>query len=267
MSIATAISPHTRTIEEHPAETLVRDERVQRSLRPGHVDRLAAKLNLDAIGTVVVSRRPNGDLVILDGGHRITALLKCDLGEWPVSCVVHEGLDGADEARLFLAYNDRMRVDRIEKFRIAVTAEDPEAVRLDKLIRKHGFVTMHGNPCQLLCIDALVSVYRGTNNSERVFPQVVDDTLRVIAEAWTPEGSAIREAVSGVGHLLHRYPDLDQERLVRQLSQVKNGARGVAARCHYHKEMKAVPSVREGAVRAVAEFYNEGLHRSKKLKV
>lgn len=266
MSVATRVEPHKQTREEHPAECLVRDERVQRALSEGHARRLAQNLNIDALGTIIVSKRPSGEMVVLDGAHRVTALMMNGLGEYCVPCIIHHGLSLADEARLFLSYNYKLTVNPIEKFRVAVQAEDPTAVRLDKLIRKHGFIVAMGSSHALLCVHALTDVYEGGRGSTKVYPQVVDDTLRIIADAWGTEHTAIKEVVLGIGHLLHRYPDIDQQRLVKQLAQVKNGAQGVSARVHYHREMKAVNTVREGAIKTVKDIYNEGLHKARKLQ-
>jgi len=264
MSVTETVS-HAKTREEHPAESLVRDERVQRALSDGHASRLAQKLDLDAIGTIIVSKRDNGEMVVLDGGHRITALMMSGYGERLVDCVVHHGLDIADEARLFLKYNYKLTVNPIEKFRVAVQSEEPTAVRLDKLVRKHGFIVCQGCPSSLLCIYSLVQVYEGGRGSTKVYPKVVDDLLGIIVGAWGTERTAIKEVVLGIGYLLLRYPDIDQERLVAQLAKVKNGPQGIAARCHYHREMKAVNSIRDGAIKTVVNIYNEGLPKAHKL--
>src|SRR5947208_2808042 len=85
------------TIETHPVQEYVGDERVNRILSGARVAKLRANLDLDAIGTFVVSKRDNGEMVVIDGGHRYTALMEEGFGEFEVTAVVHHDLDQAGE--------------------------------------------------------------------------------------------------------------------------------------------------------------------------
>jgi len=60
---------------EIAASKLTTDERVQRGLIPGTGDAPAEALDLDSIGVITVSQRSPKELVIIDGQHRIAALL------------------------------------------------------------------------------------------------------------------------------------------------------------------------------------------------
>ncbi len=255
-------------IEVHKAKEYTRDDRVNRALSQARVAKLRANLDLDAIGVFVVSRRANGDMIILDGGHRHTALMVEDMGDLDISAIVHEGLDEEGEAKLFLRYNDRLSVDSLERFRLEVTAGNPEANILDTEIRKAGFVPADRKENAFTCIVALRTIYRGgTSSGREAHKQTISDTLRIIKDAWGTEKSATKETVKGIGGILLNHGDeIDQEHLVEALRQTPTGAQAVKVKATYHMREGGQPS-RLAAELAIAELYNRGLPPNKKIQM
>lgn len=260
----------TRTsIETHPVSTYVRDDRVNRLLSPARVAKLRANLDVDDIGVFIVSQRPNGDLVILDGGHRATALIEEGLENHPVPATVYHGLTEEEEAQKFLRYNDRLAVDIVERFRLEVVAGNIESIQIDKAIRGVGFSPQKNSSSDkaLQCIGAVQAVYRGgTNNGREAHLSAVKDTLEVIKQSWGTSKTASKETVRGIGGLFLNNPDLDKERLINGLAALRGGPNAIKARASYHIR-EGGQSARHGAELAVAEIYNKGLAKAQQVAV
>ena len=87
----------------------------QREFRQAHGDRLAADLDLNKLGFPILNHR-NGIFWILDGQHRIYALLKYGFADTDtIDCEVYEALTDAQMADIFRA-RDRRRIDPFSKF-------------------------------------------------------------------------------------------------------------------------------------------------------
>ena len=258
----------SKTEEKHPASAYTRDERVNRLLSPSRVAKLRANLNLEGIGAVVVSKRANGDMILLDGQHRITALLEEGYDNFSVLTIVYHDLTEAQEAELFLVLNDRLLVDILERFRLQVSAEDPESTIIDREIRKAGFSPTSNSRNRLTCIKAIQTIYRGGSPSgHETHLKALRDTLHIIAEAWGTEGTALRQVVDGVGMFLINHGDeVDQSHLVKALAVLPGGANSIAVRTHYHTH-EGGKKAKQAAELAVAEAYNEKMKASQRIKV
>lgn len=255
------------TIEDIKPADMIVDERVQRTLSEGKVGKLLSALNLSAIGIPVLSERPDGTHVIIDGQHRIIAMIRAGYGDTPIPCQVHHGLSISEEAALFLQHNDRNVVNILERFRIGVTAGIPEYVKIDNIATHRGFVIRTGHRNSLLCVAALLRLYRnGAPKGRDGRPEVIDETLRVLGEAWGAEGSGCREAVAGVGQVVGSFNgELDRERLINRLAVLPGGASGIRQRARTRYDAGIAKSVEQGAKQAVIDVYNGGLRKSNQL--
>lgn len=256
------------TQEQHAVKDYVRDERVNRFTSPARVAKLRAELDLEAIGMAVVSKRENGDLVILDAAHRCTALIEEGFGDIEMPALVHHNLSMAREAELFLRYNDRLAVDILEKFRFKVQAEDPESTILDREIREAGFSVSKGARNKLMAIAALQAIYRGGSSTGREgHRKVVRETLETIRDSWGIERTATKQTLTGIGaFLLHHGDKIDRVHLVKALAKAPGGASWILTRAHYHTNEGGKRAM-QAAELAVAEAYNDGLAASKRIKV
>jgi hypothetical protein len=87
---------------------------------------------------LVVSRRADGRLFVVDGQHRLrAAALRGDVYQLPCVIVAHDG--EADEARAFVALNQQRKpLTPFALFMAAIAAGDEEAVTIDRLVRAAG---------------------------------------------------------------------------------------------------------------------------------
>src|SRR5438477_904506 len=94
----------------------------QREFRKAHGDHLAANLDLNKLGFMIVNFR-DGHYWVVDGQHRLYALL--EFGFSPddvVECEVYENLTDAEMADMFLGRSDVRLIGAFDKFLVAVTS-------------------------------------------------------------------------------------------------------------------------------------------------
>ena len=116
---------------------------------------------------LVVSRRADGTLWIIDGQHRhCGALERGDIAHLP--CVVLSGIAESGEASAFVKLNtERQSLSQIAVFRGMVTAGDPDAVQVAALLAETGWrLTASKNakrwqPGDMISAPKLVNSLRG----------------------------------------------------------------------------------------------------------
>jgi hypothetical protein len=160
-----------------------------------------------AIGVLLLSRRPDGTLVILDGQHRAAALRQVGVpgNAKVVPAFVYEGLSQTQEAHLFVGHNTTRTVSAWDKFKAFRTAGDPETVAIDRLVRSHGLqVASSSRDGQIGAVSALRSIYRlGEPNG-----QILDQTIRSLYTAWQDISEAYgANIMKGVALFFRENPD------------------------------------------------------------
>lgn len=101
--------------------------------------RIAQGWNWHLCQPLVVSRRLDGSLFVIDGQHRLTAALtRGDIPHLP--CVVVTGQQGEDEARTFVDLNtQRQRLSQSDIFNALLAAGDEDAKRVADLLHDTGW--------------------------------------------------------------------------------------------------------------------------------
>src|SRR5215468_5920774 len=94
----------SKGFEEQFAADLKVDINVQRAFDQKHAARMEAEWDTRFIGTLIVSRREDGSLYIIDGQHRVVVCLRKDPAAI-MDCEVYEGLSIEEEALMFLYFN------------------------------------------------------------------------------------------------------------------------------------------------------------------
>lgn len=221
------MSKHVSVMKDVPLGKMSVLPIAQREYREARVNRLVSRFDLDRIGFLIVSDRGSA-FHIIDGQHRWRAL-GAFLGDgWEtqkVQCKVYSGLTDADEAELFLAYNDTLTVTVSDKFRAAVTAGrelETAVVRVVKnqglkisKSRTNGGITAVGILCKVL---------------ERSDELVLARSLRIIRDAYGEPGLE-SHVIDGMAHLCQRYNgSLDEEYAKEKLGGARGGVKGLLNR-------------------------------------
>lgn len=200
------------------------DPIVQRALDPHRAAVMAEKFNPSAVGALIVNQRDDGKYFIIDGQHRHAAAVIAKY-DGKLNCIVHPGLPIAEEAALFLALNDSKLVQAIDKFRMRVLANEPDAVAINEIIEKYGWRTAtsiaNGS---FAAVAAIEKVYNGAGVlSAGKYPVLVKYVMWTINNAWGRDAAGAHAAiVGGIGQLFARYGQrVDGKKLAAEMAQLR----------------------------------------------
>jgi hypothetical protein len=196
--------------------------RAQREFRTEKAAKIAADLDLEALGYPVVNRR-DGHYFIVDGQHRVAALKMIGWGDQQIQCDTLEGLNEAEEAELFLRRDERTAISTFEKFRIAITAEREVETDIDRVVRAQGLTVSRATttPGSISAVGTLRKVY------VQAGPATLGRALRIIRDAYGDPGLEA-PVIHGIGLLCQRYNGaLDDEAAVDRLNRAHGGVNGL----------------------------------------
>ena len=238
------------------AESLQPHPLAQRELVPSRLKKLAAHLDLDAIGVLHAVEYPIKGKVavwIVDGQHRWRALMEHGLGEWEVEVKVHTDVtDDSRASELFLKLNDRSAVRAYDKWVNRLHAKEDEAMAINDIVLKHKMRIAPSSGVG--CIVGISSVERTYHLDAG---EALDKSLGIIMEAW---GLRTFEAkiVEGIGLICARYNGvLDTPALAKKLSKYPGSATGLVGDARGLMEYRKVSLARCIAERII-ETYNNG---------
>ncbi|MFD3681022.1 DUF6551 family protein [Streptomyces sp. NPDC058613] len=197
-----------------PVEVLKIDEKAQRTLNEARARSMANHLVPEALGTIVVSQRENGDQYIVDGMHRWHV---CKLASIPeLVAEVHHGLDQQEEAVLFLIKNrESSKPTPLDEYKIGLTAGLPLFVDTESALHKRN-LSMGSTGTNV--VGAVAGVLRIT---ELYGPETLERTLKIAEDAWgrtkeTWDGMLL----GGIGMFLGRHgDDVDDKVLAERIGK------------------------------------------------
>lgn len=206
-------------------DSITIDPRVQREegVDQHRVNDLVAAFNPDALGVVILSQRTDGTLVCLDGMHRTAASKQAGYTK-PLDAIVHTDLSLAEEASLFLLYNNKKDPSAISKFKARIVTGDPVAVDMDRIIRERGWKVRPGasDPGVLTAIEKAEAVYRNGCRTlpEGAHPEMLNSVLTIITAAWEYDPKSVNQSMlAGVAQLLGRFgKSVDFKKLIDEMS-------------------------------------------------
>lgn len=227
--------------------------------RPVDATWVARKLkegfDLGRLGVPQVSARPDGTYIWLDGQNRGALCIAADHGETKIGMKVFRGLTKEQEAELFLGLNDNRRVQPLYKFMAEVSAGYPEALDISRAARDCGWVVSDsGAGNAIIAVAALRKIYGKSTEKG----QLLRRTLRIVSEAWGIMPAAANSYVLlGVASVLHNFPLLDSDALVRKLSKLAGGPASLLAKGRGYKQVTG-GTVVEGIAKVIRDTYNSG---------
>lgn len=165
-------------LEYVPKAVLQVDSRYQRALNNDKRRRIASNFNWAAFGVLIVARRDDGSLWVIDGQHRLMAAQsRSDVQEVPV--VIFEfGGNVMDEATDFLIANkDRKPLTGVDSFKAMVVSEDPIALEVQRLIHDVGRTVGESTPIarRIRCVKAMYNcMLSNAEGMRRIWPLIVE---------------------------------------------------------------------------------------------
>lgn len=206
-------------------DSLTIDSRVQRreGVKASRVATIAADFNPDALGSITVSRRKNGTLVVLDGAHRCEAARIAEYAS-PLHALVYDGLTLAQEAAMFNLLNTFQAPSFISRTLAKVVAGDPESTAIVHAIEGHGWkIGLNSDNGVFSALQAAERVYRNGVGTLDVgeHPELLEQTVAFITTTWHRDReSAHQMIVLGVGQLFGRLGEaVDVTKLSKVLAQ------------------------------------------------
>ncbi|HTE63672.1 MAG TPA: DUF6551 family protein [Solirubrobacteraceae bacterium] len=246
---------HKTTRGKYRADSLIRDERVQRNLVAARVRKIREQLDLDGVGVITICQRATGERVILDGQHRVQALIDAGHGDRLVECHVHHHLSISEEAALFRVLNDTRRTTAYDDFTKGVTAGDEECVAINKIVEKLDLrVTDQTTAGGVRAVATLRSLYRTKDGAD-----TLEHALSVATQAWGRNADALDgHVLGGIGTVVSRYGDeLDLAVLARKLAKREGGPLALLGDAKGLRRLRGGTLARSVAV-IVTDTYNRG---------
>ncbi|WP_405767457.1 ParB N-terminal domain-containing protein [Streptomyces sp. NBC_00080] len=196
------------------------DPQAQRTLNERRAQGIANSLVPEALGTVIVSERPGGELYIIDGQHRRRA---CELAGIPtIFAEIHHGLSQAQEAIFFLIKNKESHKPRpIDEFHVGLTGGVPLFVDTDGILKAHGLALGSSSTNSVGAVSGVLQIV------DRYGAEALDRTLTVAEKAWgrsseTWDGMLL----GGIGMCVGRWGDLiDDAELARKMLAMGTAAK------------------------------------------
>jgi hypothetical protein len=218
----------------------------QREIIPSKLKKLIAELDLDAISVVdVVSYHipGHGDgPFVVDGQHRITALMEHGLGDWIVEAMLHENITtDAGSCALFLKLNDRAAVNTYAKYLNELAAGSPLAVGVDAALKHHKLKAARTSADgHVAAVSSMKNIFSWDEG------KTLDEGLSMVLEAWGDRAAALEgKVIEGICRVVFLYNGkLDTQAFTKTISKYRGG-----------------PSAMLGSARGLMDTHKAGLSR------
>lgn len=201
-------------------DSLKIDEDAQRGLNSKRAKSIADGLIVDALGSIVVSERSDGNRYVVDGMHRTEA---CKIkGLRAIKAEIHYGLTQQQEATLFLIKNrESAKVSTLDEYKVGLTAGDALCVSVDQVLKSHGLGLGSSSTNSVGAVSAVLRITRQCGQ------EVLDRALTVVEAAWGRDKESWDGVIlGGVAMFLHRHgSSVDDDELGKKMLK-----RGLAAR-------------------------------------
>lgn len=193
----------------------------QRELKRYKVDEIKADFSIDKVGVPTVSYR-DGFYYIVDGQHRVNAMVELGYEDREIQCTVYEELSEEQEADLFLAINNVLAVSVMDKYNVGVVAGVKDAVAVHNITHKLGLhVALDSKGGSIKAVGTLRKIYN------RYGDAVLTRTLKLINDAYGDAGFKAT-VIEGVALILQRYWDrVDDDWFVTRVGSYRGGVSGL----------------------------------------
>jgi len=153
------------------------DDKAQRTLNQQRAKSIADNMVREAIGTIIVSQRANGDMYIVDGMHRWYACQLKDIKE--LIAEVHHGLNQQEEAILFLIKNRESNKPRaLDEYNIGLTAKLPLFVDTENALANCKLSMGSTGPNTIGAVSGVLRI------TDLYGHTTLERTLKVAERAW-----------------------------------------------------------------------------------
>ena len=257
-------------VELLPIEAFVVDHDYQRPVPWPFVRKIAASYDESLVGTIDVSERRKGAVhAILDGQLRFEASKL--VGKKTIWASIYSGLDRPSEARFFLHKNqDRKAVHPFYTWRARIVANDPEALEIERIVRKAGYVisltaakmgTKNEN-----AISAVAAVELAYRRGDPAGYECLTPTLETLHNSFFGmEHGQANMLIRGLSHFFSLYEESELDRKHLEAVLQSRGPRWLLTRMR-EESLNINKGAATGMTRLIVNEYNRGLERGSKLE-
>lgn len=145
---------------------------------------IAASFDWRLCAPLIVSRRPDGSLVIIDGQHRwAAATMRGDLPHLP--CCLYSYDSPEEEARMFIVANRaRKAMNRLDDFHAAIAAGDDDALEIRALVKEAGLTVARDTSSEATTPGAVMFTAALATALRKYGAPIVSAALTSMAEAF-----------------------------------------------------------------------------------
>lgn len=209
---------------------------------------------------------PNGNGIyhICEGQHRARAIEMLWGPDERAPCLVAPETDPKRAAAIFLATNThRSHVNKISKFKVAVTAGQPIEVDIDKIVHHNGY-RVEGSHLQdtIGAVEALKFAY--TKGGK----QTLDRTLRVLRDTWSGDAAGVSShLIKGYSAFICEFSEqLDFDRLRETVTKRLKTPGQLLMAAKSAKDAQGIPNMAAAVVYILLTTYNRGARAPLKKK-
>lgn len=182
------------------------DDAYQRPVHDLFTRDLVLRFDERLVGTIDVSRRPNGKLAIMDGLQRHTIMT--EVGKTACWAAVYSGMTVKEEAEFFYHKNkDRKAIHPYYHFRARLVSGDPATEEINRIVEQRGFKLGVGqySPEIIVAIKAIEKVYAYSSPFRE---ECLSPSLDLIKRLWSGrKASTDGELIRGLGRFFQVFAD------------------------------------------------------------
>jgi len=230
-----------------------------RPLSAGRLNRLRRDWDPFAVGSLVLSRRADGSIWIIDGNHR--RVVAYEQGILQLPAVLFSDLERSREADLYTKLGTVLGQTPLTRFQSKIVAGDPAALDIVRIVEAQGLriniTTSHYAHANIQAVARVEWIYA------RSGPEALDWVLGLLADAWDGERDSLSELMlEGVFQFWLRYAEtVDTDKLADLLAGMGVQALNDRADAILHR---IAVSTQSALGRALEEVWNQR-HPTEKL--
>lgn len=241
-----------------PVDDLLVDEAYQREMSGKKIKEIIKTgFNPLAAGTLIVNRRPDGSLFIIDGRHRREAAKRSGVAQ--ILCAIWSCSPANESVAFVLCNAVRQPPTPLELFKARLSSSESKAIEINSIVielnlklafRSPG-ESMTGYRSSIHCISAVEKSY------DKIGSDGLKKVLRTIRDLWSDDLNPFSSVpISGLTLFFQKYPEITTDILTQRLSDT-------ALKSLITKARQLVETMRGRVTvafaRTVIDHYNRGL--------
>lgn len=240
-------------------KNLETDFSYQSPVNEAQVSTIVRNFDGKALHTIVVSEREDGTYWIVDGQHRVVALIR--LGRSSIKCTVHTDLTVTDEAEMYRKINERKMKSKNAFAKADLKSGVPYAVEIDYLVRKSGFLVDYEkrgrSSNSLKAYESLRRVY------DKLGAEHLHDTLIIGKDIFGGTYSEMQGwVIEGLAEFLNAFPEFDEKRMKEKMSGISFAE---IKKMNNQKKVEIGKSPKKSLPFTLVNIYNKRLSKDKQL--